>query len=159
MIYNYVYKKAKSRRKLFQPLSLTQSATPKNLIDNKFPKQESPIKMGLACAIYSPSQKQYHPLDDIQIKNNYQSAQRQSQRFIIKKRIIQQKSITDVRYEKEYGSNRKSQTCRNYRNFNHLQDVEQAEATQLSSSYLQEIIALQQNVGKVLKKTSKKVYK
>ncbi|CAD8165255.1 unnamed protein product [Paramecium octaurelia] len=167
LLYNF---KNQEEKNSGQPLSHRQSATHlRNLMDNKFPKQESPIKMGLTRAIYSPSQKQYHPLDDIQIKNNYQSAFGSA---ISKDKV----KIQSTKKEQQYSSSSKPLTDlldmkRNkavteratlaeiIRISNHLQDVQQAEATQLSSAYLQELIALQQNIGKVLKNTSHKAYK
>ncbi|CAD8064571.1 unnamed protein product [Paramecium primaurelia] len=166
LLYNF---KNQEEKNSAQPLSHRQSANHlKNLMDNKFPKQESPIKMGLTRAIYSPSQKQYHPLDDIQIKHNYQSAFGSA---INKEKV----KIQSSKKEQQYSSSKpltdlldmkrnkavteRATLAEIIRISNHLQDVQQAEATQLSSAYLQELISLQQNIGKVLKNTSNKVYK
>ncbi|CAK93147.1 unnamed protein product (macronuclear) [Paramecium tetraurelia] len=165
LLYNFKNQEEKNSN---QPLSHRQSATHlKNLMDNKFPKQESPIKMGLTRAIYSPSQKQYHPLDDIQIKNNYQSAfgsainkEKVKVQSSKKEQYSSSKPMSDLLdMKRNKAVTERATLAEIIRISNHLQDVQQAEATQLSSAYLQELIALQQNIGKVLKNTSSKVYK
>ncbi|CAD8089501.1 unnamed protein product [Paramecium sonneborni] len=165
LLYNFKNQEEKNSN---QALSHRQSATHlKNLMDNKFPKQESPIKMGLTRAIYSPSQKQYHPLDDIQIKNNYQSAfgssigkEKVKIQSSKKEQYSQQKPLSDMLdMKRNKAVTERATLAEIIRISNHLQDVQQAEATQLSSAYLQELITLQQNIGKVLKNTSNKTYK
>lgn len=64
-------------------------------MDNKFPKQESPIKMGLSNAIYSPVKRQHNPLDDL--KSSYFTEKDRTKASSTKKELfVPSKSSSDV---------------------------------------------------------------
>ncbi|CAD8082489.1 unnamed protein product [Paramecium sonneborni] len=166
LLYNF---KNQDQKLQCQGLALRQSTTyAKNHLENKFPKQESPIKMGLSHAIYSPSQKQCNPVDEIKRSNIYPSSfgsftEKDNYKTYSCKRDLMSsfKSSSDV-----IDFSRKSKPITDRVSLteiikisNHLSDLQQTEISSLSNGYLSELVGLQQNINKLIKNANSKSYK
>ncbi|CAK83565.1 unnamed protein product (macronuclear) [Paramecium tetraurelia] len=166
LLYNF---KNSDQKLSSQALALRSSTSyVKNHLENKFPKQESPIKMGLTHAIYSPSQKPSIPVDEIKRSNIYPSAfgtltekdnckTKSSKRDLIgsfqssfdvinfsrkNKPITDRVSLTEI-----------------IKISNHLSDLQQTDITSLNNGYISELVGLQQNISKLLNHANSKLNK
>ncbi|CAD8088478.1 unnamed protein product [Paramecium primaurelia] len=166
LLYNF---KNSDQKISSQAQALRQSTSyVKNHLENKFPKQESPIKMGLTHVIYSPSQKQSNPVDDIKRSNIYPSSfgsftdKDNYKSYSSKKDLMSSfKSSSDI-----IDFSRKSKPITDRVSLteiikisNHLSDLQQTDISSLSNGYLSELVGLQSNINKLLKNANSKLYK
>lgn len=141
------------------PQLRTSTTYVKNVLDNVFPRQESPFKSGLAQSIYSPQ------------KFEYESKSRAVEYALPKKKseYLSQRRNSDVDFKrsetaidfprKTKALNERVSLAEIIRISNHLQDISPNEVPQLSSGYLQELIGLQNNINRILRNTTQKLYK